>query len=395
MTFPTGEVAVVGVYTTEQARWLDGRTRASLQLESIKGALDDAGLSHADVDGLIPLDPNPLAGRSSRGWEAPMFWAEQLGGRPVTYMAGGQGAGGVAKAAVAIAAGMCNVVVIFWGSAGYRIGPAGAATPQSAPRVFDWSFGIHGAYMAAFYALWARRYMYEYQATSEDLAEVAVIAREHAVLNPDSVMGKRGTITKEDVLSSRMICEPLHLLDCALENDGGYAIVVASKDVARTCRTKPVWILGGAESTYTDFYSTVESPWFPKAGKSVRRCTDLAFQMAGVSRDEIDVAELYDCFTITLLRDLEEMGFCGLGEGPDFVNAGHTRLGGRMPCNTDGGLLSNSHNANPSGMQVVELTRQLRGDCGPRQVEGARIGIALAQGMAVHGQASAVIMAAS
>jgi acetyl-CoA acetyltransferase len=385
---------VVGVYTTEQARWLDDRTRPSLQLEAIRGALDDAGLTHDRVDGLIPLDPNPLTGQNQRGWEPAMYWAEQLGERPLTYMAGGQGVGGVAKAATAIAAGMANVVVIFWGSAGYRIGPRGQATPTSAPRVYDWSFGIHGAYMTPFYALWARRYMHEFGATAEDLARVAVIARENAVRNPASVMGKKGEITVDDVLNSRMVCEPLHLFDCAIENDGGYALVIASKEIAAECRKDPVWVLGGAESTYTDFYTTINDPWFPQEGKSVRATADLAFEMAGVTRDDIDVAELYDCFTITVLRDLEEMGFCGLGEAGDFVREGHVSRGGKMPINTEGGLLSNSHNANPSGMQAVELTRQLRGEGGENQVPDAKIGVALAQGMAVHGQASTVILGA-
>jgi len=119
----------------------------------------------------------------------------------------------------------------------------------------------------------------------------------------------------------------------------------------------------------------------------------MAFQIAGVSRDDIDVGGLYDCFTVTMLRDLEEMGFCKLGEGADYFKEGHTRLGGSMPCNTDGGLLSNSQCTHPSGMHTIEVVRQLRGECGERQVPDARIGISLAQGMAVHGRAGTLIMA--
>src|SRR5690349_9771753 len=130
-----------------------------------------------------------------------------------------------------------------------------------------------------------------------------------------------------------------------------------------------------------------------RQGHSVRRSGDVAFAQAGVSRDDIDVAGLYDCFTVTMLRDLEEMGFCKLGEGADYFAEGHTRLGGSMPANTDGGLLSNSHNTNPSGMHTVEVVRQLRGECGLRQVSGARIGVSLAQGYAVHGMAGTLIMA--
>jgi acetyl-CoA acetyltransferase len=247
--------------------------------------------------------------------------------------------------------------------------------------------------MTPWYAMWAQRYMHEFKVTNEDLAQVAVTHRYHATLNPDSVMGRRGEITVDDVLGSRVVASPLHLLDCAIDNDGGYAIVIASEAVARSCRKTPVWVLGGAESAYTDIYSSIADPWFPEEGRAVRRTADLAFAQAGVTRDDIDVAGLYDCFTVTMLRDLEEMGFCKLGEGAAYFAEGHTRLGGSMPANTDGGLLSNSHNTNPSGMHTVEVVRQLRAECGARQVPGARIGVSLAQGYAVHGMAGTLIMA--
>jgi acetyl-CoA acetyltransferase len=388
MPFPSRRAAIVGVYTTEQARRMP-RTSVSLQLEAVRGALDDAGLTPRDVDGVIPLDPSPYGTPPS----AHMFWAEQLGERPLTLMEIGIASGGLAKAAVGIAAGMANVVVLFWGKAGYQVGPGGTAVAERAPRVDPWSYDPHGAYMSAWYALWAQRYMHEFGATNEDLARVAVTHRYHATLNPDSLMGAKGEITVEDVLASRWICEPLHLFDCAIDNDGGYAIVIASEEVARDCRKKPVWVLGGAEAAYTDFYTTINDPWFPADGKAVRKTADLAFDMAGIGRDEVDVAGLYDCFTITMLRDLEEMGFCKLGEGADYFSEGHTRLGGSMPCNTDGGLLSNSHSGNPSGMHTIEVVRQLRGECGARQVPNAKIGVSLAQGYAVHGQAGTLVMA--
>jgi acetyl-CoA acetyltransferase len=236
--------------------------------------------------------------------------------------------------------------------------------------------------------------MHEFGVTSEDLAEVAVFTRHHATLNPDSVMGRKGEITVDDVLSSRYICEPLHLLDCSLDTDGGYAVVMTTAERARDCRKPPVWILGGAESTYTDFYVTINDPWFPEDGKAVRRSADRAFGMAGISRDEVDVAGVYDCFTITTIRDLEEMGFCKLGEGAHFVKEGNCRLGGAMPVNTDGGLLSNSHSGDPSGMHTIEVVRQLRGECGARQVPGAKIGVSLQQGWAIHGMAGTLVMAA-
>ena len=379
------KAAVVGVYTTDQGRRL-GRSKESLEIEAFKGALDDAGLSHTVVDGLSPLFAQPWS-------KSHMHWAEQLGGRPITHLSTGQGEGAVAKAAAAISAGICNVAVAWVAHAGGGNSPASKPRPESAPRFSDFHWEIPGAYMTPLYALWAQRYMHEFGATSEDLAQVAVIHRDHAVLNPESVMGVKGPITIEDVVTSRMVSDPLHLLDCSIENDGGYAIVVASEEIARDCRHAPIWVLGGAEATATDVYATFDDQWFPEEGKAVRRCTDMAFEFAGVLRSDIDVANLYDCFTITMLRNLEEMGFCKLGEASDYVREGHTKLGGDMPCNTDGGLLSNSHNSNPSGMSVIEVARQLRGDCHERQVPGAKIGLALGQGGSVHGLASAVILA--
>jgi acetyl-CoA acetyltransferase len=206
-------------------------------------------------------------------------------------------------------------------------------------------------------------------------------------------MGVKGEITTGDVLNSRYICAPLHLFDCALDNEGGYAIVIASAAVAESTAKEPVWILGGAEAAYTDFYRTIQDPWFPSGGYAVRRAADIAFAQAGVSREDIQVAGIYDCFTITMLRSLEELGFCKVGEGAAYFAEGATRLGGSMPCNTDGGLLSGSHNVSPSGMHTIEVVRQLRGECDGRQVPDARLGLSLAQGMSPHGLASTLIMA--
>jgi acetyl-CoA acetyltransferase len=252
---------------------------------------------------------------------------------------------------------------------------------------------IQGAYMSAWYALWTRRYMHQFGVSAELMAEYSVIARHHAVLNPDSVMGVKGEITVEDVLNSRLIADPLHLLECSLDNDGGYAIVVASEEIARDCQKAPVWILGGAEAAYTDFYETITRDWISDTPQAVRTAADTTFGMAGVSRDDIDVAGMYDCFPITMARNLEEAGFCALGEGAAYMQAGHISLGGKMPTNTDGGLLSHSHNGNPSGFQVTEVTKQLRGECGARQVPDAKIGLVLSQGWAVHGIGATAILA--
>jgi acetyl-CoA acetyltransferase len=391
MGFPRRQAAIVGVYNTRQGK-LPDRTSFSLQLEAIRGALGDAGMNFDDIDGLLPMSgSNHLA-----GFEGPtaahQFWAEQLGGRPISLMEIGGASGQLAKAAAAISAGMCDVAVLFYGKAGQPVGPRGSAMPDRAPRVADWQFSIHGAYMIPFYAMWAQRYMHEFKVSPEDLAQVAVIDRYHATLNPDSVMGSRGEITVDDVLNSRWIAEPLHLLDCSLDTDGGYAVVMTTAERAGSTRTTPVYVLGGAEAVYTDFYVSFSEPWFAEEGKSIRKAADRAFSLAGITRDDVDVVGSYDCFTVTGLRNLEEMGFCGIGEGAAYVRDGHTRLGGKMPVNTDGGLLSGSHPGDPSGLMVTEVVKQLRGECGNRQVAGAQIGIALQQGFAIHGIGSALIL---
>lgn len=395
MAFPRRQAAVVGVYTTEHARFMD-RTSTSLTVEAINGALADAGLGLADVDGIVPTVA-AFAGRGLGTWVSrspEQFWAAQFGDRQLSYINHQSGSNGAHQAAIAVAAGMANVVVLFHGKANHQLGPQGTPVPDRAPRVDAWTSGPWGGFMAGWYAMWARRYMHDVGATGEDLALAGVNQRYHATLKPDSLMGVKGEITVDDVLQSRMIADPLHLLDCAVDNDGGWAIVIASAEIARDCRSKPIWIIGGAEGADSDPYLTVDVPWIRRESSPVRRAGDNAFAQAGITRDDIDVANLYDCFSITFLRDLEELGFCKLGEAADYIREGNTRLGGAMPCNTDGGLLSGSHVGNPTGMMAIEVVRQLRGECGARQVAGAKLGLALSQGNHVHGIAGTLILAA-
>lgn len=388
MTFQHRSAAVVGIYTTEQGRSLK-RSSTSLQIEAVKGALDDAGLSLAEVDGIVAPITMEAAGLKL---PSAQHWAAQLGGRALTFTDSAGGHLGAQKAAAAIAAGLANVVVLFHGKANLEIGPRGKINQTM--HAETWESMAWGGYMAPWYAMWARRYMHEFNVTSEDLAQVPVIHRHHATLNPASLMGYRGELTVQDVLDSRLIADPLHLLDCALDNDGGWAIVIAAADIARNCRRKPVWIIGGAEAVDSDLYMTIDTPWIGRKGSAASKVGEIAFAQAGITPAEVDVANLYDCFSVTFLRDLEELGFCKAGEAADYVRAGHTRLGGSMPCNTDGGLLSNTHNGNPTGMMAIELVRQLRGEAGARQVPDARIGFAFSQGAAVHGVCGSLVLAA-
>lgn len=194
-------------------------------------------------------------------------------------------------------------------------------------------------------------------------------------------------------MNSKQICTPLNMFDCSIDNDGAYALVVASEEVARNS-PNPVWILGGAaESYYSDFYASIPDPWFPEeGGHSVRDAANRAFAMSGVSRDEVDVANLYDCFSITMARDLEEMGgFCGLGEGVDFVKDGNTRWMGRCRVTPTVGCCRAVTVAS-LGYATIEVVRQLRGQCGQRQVADAKIGVSLSQGFSVHGVAGVMVL---
>ena len=219
--------------------------------------------------------------------------------------------------------------------------------------------------------------MHEFGVTNEDLAEVAVTHRYHATLNPDSVMGNKGEITVDDVLGSRYdlrAAAPARLRARQRRRLRHRHHLGRWRD--QDCRKQPVWILGGAEADVHRLLHDDQRPLVPaRTGTAVRRSATSAFGLAGVTRDDIDVAGLYDCFTITMLRDLEELGFCKLGEGADYF-AGGPHAAGRRRCrrNTDGGLLSNSHNVSPSGMHTIEVVRQLRGECGERQVPDAKIG---------------------
>jgi acetyl-CoA acetyltransferase len=227
---------------------------------------------------------------------------------------------------------------------------------------------------AQLYAPMARRHMELYGTTSRQLGEIAVSTRAHALLNGNAVMTK--PMTLEDHQASRMIADPFRLFDCSLESDGGAALVVSSAERARDMRQPVVEVLGIAEGHPDSPSSITQRPDMTKLG--LAKAAPIAFRMADVRHDEIDVAEIYDCFTWVVLCQLEDMGFCKKGEGGPFVQDGKLRLGGSLPTNTHGGLLSQAHML---GMNhVVELVRQLRGQGGRAQVERARTGLCTGYG---------------
>jgi len=271
----------------------------------------------------------------------------------------------VNHAAAAIAEGRCRVALITYGSTSRSSGIAVGTRERIAGEYVDQFEALYGISTVGLYALVARRHMHVYGTTSAQLAEIAVACRRHAGLNPLALY--RDPITVEDVLKSPMISSPLHLLDCCVITDGGGAVVVVHPDVARDLRKPPVRILGSAEAVaharagHRDYLTTAAAQTGPRA-----------LAEASVSHDEIDMAMIYDSFTITVLMTLEDLGFCKKGEGGAFVSGGRLRLGGELPINTDGGGLSSNHPGMRGIFLVVEAVKQLRGECGERQVQDCR-----------------------
>jgi acetyl-CoA acetyltransferase len=220
------------------------------------------------------------------------------------------------------------------------------------------------------YSLMARRHMHEFGTREEQLGAIAVAMRRHAQLNPRAVMHGR-PLTLEDYLASPLLAGPYRILDCCLETDGAAAVVVTSAERARDLKQKPVYIMGAASGQPYPADEITNRKDIFETGLSV--AAPEAFATAGVTPSDIDFAQIYDCFTFEVLQQIEETGFCARGEGGSFVEGGRIELGGTLPVNTHGGLLSEAH---VLGMNhVVEAVRQLRGEAGPRQVEGAEIGL--------------------
>jgi acetyl-CoA acetyltransferase len=360
----SGKVAIVGVDESDGIGVVPGASTMQLHAEAARNALRDAGLRPGDVDGLF------TAGVSTTEV------GEYLGIVP-TYLDGTNVGGSsfvihVGHAAAAIAAGLCRVALITHGQSGRsRVGmPARPAGPQLLAGQFEEPFGLPMPVGA--YALAASRHMHLYGTTSEQLAEVAVATRAWAALNPKALY--RDPLTIADVLGSRWISYPFHLLDCCLVTDAGGAVVLTSAERARDCRPRPVAVLGFGEAHDHALISQMPDLTHGPGRLSGPR----AFAMAGVGHADIDVAEIYDSFTYTVLLSLEDLGFCKKGEGGAFVSGQRTAPGGAFPLNTSGGGLSYTHPGMFGVFTVIEAVRQLRHDYagqGARQVPDARIAL--------------------
>jgi acetyl-CoA acetyltransferase len=350
---------------------LDSYGRA-LEVAMIRQALDDAGLTLDDVDGVA------CAGQ-------PAGLAEFLGIRP-RYLDGTTVGGSsyelhVEHAAAAIAAGLCDVVVGVYASTPRSNrrrpggGPGGPGGPPPGPNpAFAWEvpFGLRLPIGA--YALAASRHMAVYGTTPEQLAQIAVDTRRWAAMNPNARF--RDPITVDDVLGSPMVVSPLHLLDCCLVTDGAGAYVITSAERARDLARPPVYVLGAA--TAGTHSMITEMPDLTVTGGAVSG--PAAFEMAGIKPDDVDLLMGYDSFTITALLHLEDLGFCAKGEGGPFVEDGKLGPGGSLPMNTNGGGLSYTHPGMYGMFLLVEAVRQLRGEAGERQIDDHRIAVAHGSG---------------
>ncbi|MSQ61100.1 MAG: thiolase family protein [Dehalococcoidia bacterium] len=357
---PLHDVAVVGVYNTKQARSLEGHTSRTITVEAIRGALDDAGMTLSDIDGLC------IGGIGSRafGYEA---------GLRHTWAANGGlvGVSGVLEAAAAISNGIVNTVLIASGSAGVYTQRESTApwTRPSNEFVECW-----GLFTAAEFALVARRHMERYGTTPHQLATVAATIRNNGNINPGAVYYGRGPFTPEDVLNSRMIADPYHLLDCAMTSEGGGAMILTRADRAQDRPKPPVYVLGGGMEGEGPAYQ--HPPSYDMLDETGVGAAKRAFRMAGITPNDVDVCEFYDNFSWEVIRMLEVFGFCGQGEGGPFVESGAIQPGGKFPIVTDGGLMSFSHSGNVQRLQrIIQAVRQVRGDSVVNQVPNAHVAI--------------------
>jgi acetyl-CoA acetyltransferase len=363
--------AIVGVGETKFGT-LPGITDSALTFEAVTKAVQDAGLSIKDVDGLL----------SQQTYHGTLMWySNWLGekmGMNLKYttdldIGGATPVSCVQHAVMAINAGLATTVVCVYGESSRSWRPRGPG------RGWVWGggqgeFENPWGYLAAMhgYAMACRRHMYEYGTTSKQLGAIAIACRKHASMNDNAQ--QRKPMNMDDYLASPMFCDPFRLLDICQVTDGAAAVVVTSAERAKTLKHKPVYISGmgqrhphqgiGWASSMTTF-----------GGKE---SSETAFKMAGMTPKDIDVAEIYDCFTYTVLATLEDYGFCQKGEGGHFVENGNIELGGKLPVNTHGGLMSQGH---IDGMNhITEATQQLRGNCGIRQVKDAEIAIVSGNG---------------
>ncbi len=371
------QVAIAGAAESDLGEVGPGFTPADLMAQASLRALDDCGLTVADVDGLFAS--------TSQLPMATLSLGAALGIRPrysdSTQIGGSSTIAQLDHARAAIASGLCDVALIAYGSTQRSVGRASASIQE----ISEYEAPYRPTLPVSAYALAAARHMYEFATTPQQLAEVAVSARKWAQLNEHA--WSRGPLTVEDVLNAPRICEPLGVRDCCLVTDGGGAIVVVSSERAQTLRQPPVYLLGAGQAHWHRHISEMPDLVRTAASESGGR----AFAEAGLGPAEVDVLGLYDAFTITPILFLEDLGFCPKGEGGAFVECGRTAPGGALAVNTNGGGLSYQHPGMYGMLLLIEVVRQLRGDCGERQVANCHVGLAHGNGGVLSSQCTALL----
>ncbi len=352
-------VAVIGVGETEYSK-RSGQSPVALAVEASLAAAEDAGIDIRDVDGFLPY----ASGITTEDMMANLS-LRQVTFAPTIRMGGASAVAGLLYAALALRAGLASYILLLRarnGSSGPRVGDRrSTGAGEEFKEDFELPYGLNTPGQR--YALMCRHHMHRYGTTREQLGAVALAHRAHANANPTALMYER-TLTMEQYLTARPIAEPYHLFDCCLESDGGAAVILTTPDRARDARRPSVLVGGVAEGHPQSADSLLGRDDFLEIGLTT--AASRAWAMAGLGPSDMDAAMVYDCFTFQTIQQLEEAGFCPRGEGGAFVEDGAIGPGGRFPVNTHGGLLSQAHILGLN--HVVEATRQLRGECGDRQL---------------------------
>ncbi|WP_209121658.1 thiolase family protein [Alkalihalobacillus sp. BA299] len=374
------QASIVGLGETKMEK-VSCKTTLELQGEAALNAVKDAGISMSEIDGVI------VAPSLSDGFIMPsVTFCDYMNIYPKYTLApsigGAVGAMMVENAIHAINSGACETVLLVGGeSRNNQLGRNKAIELLSSVSHPDFE-APYGTLVPGLYSLIAKRHMELYGTTERDLAKVAVAMRYHASLNPLAQFQE--VISEDDVLNSKMIADPLHMLDCSPVSNGAGALIITSAERAKSLRQHPVHVIGYGEG-YTHEYVTSSSDLTSSGAK---QSGERAFGMAGITPSEIDVAMLYDCFTITVLMELEDLGFCEKGTSSSFVQEKGIKLGEGLPINTHGGLLSHGHSGGGSSLfHITEAVRQLRHQADNRQVENAKLACVHSNGgvMSAHG----------
>jgi acetyl-CoA acetyltransferase len=371
-----GAVAVVGAAESDLGQVAPDTSPIDLMAQATMRALEDCGLRVSDIDAVLSA--------TTQSRYAPMLLAEYLRIKPKfldgTLIGGSSFMSHVAHAHAAIQIGLCEVALIAYGSTQRTVSRAAASSREYNPYETPYRPFLP----ASAYALAAARHMHEFGTTREQLAEVAVAARKWALMNP--MAWEKEPLTIEQVLKARMVSHPFTVRDCCLVTDGGGAIILTSAARARTLRKKPVYVLGVGEAWSHTTISNMPDLTVTAASESGPE----AYRMAGIKPADIDMLSLYDAFTITPILFLEDLGFCPKGEGGRFVADGAIAPGGKLPVNTSGGGLSYCHPGMYGLLVMIEAVRQVRGECGARQVKDCEIALAHGNGGVLSSQCTVI-----